>query len=159
MFFQGHPRHSDLMKCRFYEPDGRLYTLSVFTLSNKIYLRFQRTYLYGDNGLEFGSGVNMSREDWESLKNIWPQIMFCWRFKIQRTFTISSSHMSSLIVYVTRRSNGSPKIIFMSKILVNGNFLDGTLAIYAFTASKCSKAFDLAQETISRYCHDHPDLN
>lgn len=122
-------------------------------------MRLQRTYCYTKEGdLEIGDGIDLPYAEWHQLSLIWPEILFFFRFKIARTFTIIDDVQRSLIVFVkqektrgtnSRQSSTGAWIICVARheFMSDGYMCEGEVSLGSFTIDKLSKyvnLFDMA---------------
>ena len=144
------------VKCRFYESDGRIFTLSAYVRSQQNYVRLQETYLIDSEFLEFGDGVDIPCKEWLKLVAKWPEIIFCVRFNMRREFYLIDDVNTSLKVIVKKmspheRQNPENTVMILEKmqILEDGYLLEGKVAIPRFTLENISKYFATVKDSLS----------
>ena len=84
-----------------------MFTITAYTTGQQYYVRMQQTYVYSDDGLEIGDGIDLHFADWEKLYSFWPQILFCFRFNCARKFVIENDWKTLLLCEVKKREPGS----------------------------------------------------
>ena len=147
---------STRLKCRFYEDDGRVFTLSAYQTGVRggQFVRFQNTFLIERDDLEFGDGIDMPASEWHQLTQAWPCIMFCWRFNMSRKFNIVDRVNTTLSVEVTKctglavmsaaakKPKGTGITIYRRQMIDTGYLLEGSVHIDGFTAATFEKTFE-----------------
>ena len=155
---------SDKIICRFHEVDGRIFTLSAYLTPNGAkFVRIQRTYYYDGHRTELGEGIDIPKSEWNLLVKIWPEVKFCWRFNMNRTFNVVDVPLSSSLHVVVKKlgdcddavtSHGSPSItLSKQQVMDDGYIREGEVTISAYTALK----FDSLFESISESMKDSSD--
>ena len=152
--FAGHPRQSDLVKCRFFEENGDVLTLSAYTTDDRFFVRLQKTYAYSDDGLEIGEGVDLPVDEWRAIKEIWPQIIFCLRFNMKRKFELCGSKDSWVKIEVlkNRSSMTSLHITGYHILYEQGEparyLLSGEVYLSRFTVLECREVFKYVEDVL-----------
>ena len=153
----GHPRYSDLAKCRFFEDNGDVLTLSAYKTDGRFFVRLQKTFAYSDDGLEIGEGVDLPVEEWRAIKQIWPEIIFCLRFNMARKFELCGSKDSWLKVEVLRNRSPMTSLRLIGYHILHEQkgpakyLLSGEVYLSRFTVLECTEVFKYIEHVLLEY--------